>query len=85
MTLATIFALFGEDLRLAAFEKYADNFFFTLSFIAFIMFTVEIALSSYAKPDYIFKFYFWLDFVATVSLLPDIGWLVSCCPSLHKQ
>jgi hypothetical protein len=36
---------------------------------------VELIASSIAKPDYIFGFYFWLDLVATVSLIPDIGWI----------
>jgi len=32
-------------------------------------------LASLAKADYFLGFYFWLDFVATVSLITDIGWI----------
>lgn len=40
-----------------------------------IFFAIEIVVASIAKPDYFFGFYFWLDFVATVSLITDIGWI----------
>ena len=37
-----------------------------------VVFTVEIALTCYGKPDYFNSFYFWLDIVATVSIITDI-------------
>ena len=37
-----------------------------------VVFTVEIALTCYGKPDYLNSFYFWLDIVATVSIITDI-------------
>ena len=40
-----------------------------------IFFALEICLASIAKEGYFLGFYFWLDFVATVSLLTDIGWI----------
>ena len=44
--------------------------------IALVLFTIEIVFASIAKPkEYRFKFYFWLDILATVSLIPDIGWI----------
>jgi hypothetical protein len=38
-------------------------------------FLVEIVLASLAKEDYFLGFYFWLDLIATISLIFDIGWL----------
>jgi len=32
-------------------------------------------LSSLAIDGYLFGFYFWLDLIATVSLISDIGWI----------
>jgi hypothetical protein len=32
-------------------------------------------LASFAQKDYFLGFYFWLDFIATVSLITDIGWI----------
>ena len=38
-----------------------------------IFFTLEVILASIAKKDYFVGFYFWLDIIATLSLIPDIG------------
>lgn len=27
------------------------------------------------KPDYFLKFFFWLDLIATISMIFDIGWI----------
>jgi len=35
---------------------------------------LKLILASIAKEDYFLGFYFWLDLVATVSLIFDIGW-----------
>ena len=43
--------------------------------VAMFLFFVELTLNSIAKPDYFNSFYFWLDFVSTVSLITDIGWI----------
>lgn len=75
MTLVTIYALFGDDIRLLAFGKQSDNVFYTMTAVAMFLFFVELVLNSIAKPDYFNSFYFWLDFVSTVSLITDIGWI----------
>jgi hypothetical protein len=36
------------------------------------MFLLEFAILSWAKPDYGFSFFFWLDLLAAVSLLREI-------------
>jgi class 3 adenylate cyclase len=73
LTAATIYALFGEDLRSAAAEASQDKIFQGFTIVIFIVFTVEIGLTCYSKPDYVFKFYFWLDLVSTISLIADMG------------
>ena len=41
-----------------------------------LMFILEILISSFAKKEeYLFSFYFWLDFISTVSLILDISWV----------
>lgn len=41
-----------------------------------LAFILEIAMSSSAKGDeYLFSFYFWLDVIATMSLVFDISWV----------
>jgi hypothetical protein len=75
MTALTLYALFGDDIRLACTTVDADVAFWSLSAIALIFFCVELGSSCLAKGDYLFSFYFWLDFVSTISLLPDIGFI----------
>ena len=74
MTTVTLYALFGDDIRCLFFTKAADNVFYVLTIIAMSLFMLEVILSSIAKEDYFLSFYFWLDFIATVSLIFDIGW-----------
>jgi hypothetical protein len=75
MTVITIYALYGDDLRLAFFRKPSDDIFFGLSALALFLFTVEFVVYNMGKPEYPFSFYFYLDLLAAISLIPDIGWL----------
>ena len=74
MTLWTIFALFGDDIKSLATPKSADTTFSILTIIAMFFFALEIVLSCIFKPDYIFGFYFFLDVVSTLTMLMDITW-----------
>ena len=75
MTILTIYALFGDDLRLLAFAKSADETFYGISVVCLFFFLAEVIAASFAKENYWLGFFFWLDVVATVSLIPDIGWI----------
>mmetsp|Transcript_19219 Transcript_19219/g.58118 ORF Transcript_19219/g.58118 Transcript_19219/m.58118 type:complete len:859 (-) Transcript_19219:35-2611(-) len=52
MTTFTIYALFGDDIRIAFFDPGADDAFQVLTVIAFVLFAGEIVLSVYSKPGY---------------------------------
>jgi hypothetical protein len=40
-------------------------------------FTIEIIMASYGNPKiYWLSFFFWLDVVSTLSIIPDIGWIM---------
>ena len=41
--------------------------------MALFLFAFEVVISSIGKRDYFLGFYFWLDLVSTISLLPDTG------------
>lgn len=43
--------------------------------IAFVIFLLEILICSLVLDDYFLQFYFWLDILATLSLIPDIPWI----------
>lgn len=75
MTLLTIYALFGEDVRLCACPKSVDDIFFSLTAISLLFFMVEIVLMSIAREGYFMGFFFWLDLISTISLITDIGWI----------
>jgi hypothetical protein len=75
MTALTIYALFGDDIRLLLFTKPADWVFDLLTSFSMLAFVVEIIISSIAKKEYLFSFYFWLDVIATISLIFDISWV----------
>jgi hypothetical protein len=71
----TVYALFGDDVRLGAFDKKADPYFYAASLVALVLFLLEMILNWAADSDYRFGFYFLLDFIATLSLVPDIEWI----------
>ena len=75
MTIMTVYALFGDDLRLLVAEKQHDNGFYAMACVCLVLFTLEITLASIAKKNYFVGFYFWLDIISTLSLIPDIGWI----------
>lgn len=76
MTLITIYSLFGDDVRQLAFTKEADYVFYIITIICMFFFALEIVLSSISKEGYFLGFYFWLDLIATASLIFDIGWVM---------
>jgi hypothetical protein len=75
MTLITIYALFGDDVRTVAFKLNSDEVFYILTCVCMFFFLFEIIIASFSKPDYFLGFYFWLDLIATVSLIFDIGFI----------
>lgn len=75
VSLVTLWALFGDDIRLLVGNSQNDTTFYVLTLICFSIFTIEIILSCYAKSDYLNSFYFYLDVISTVTLLFDVGWI----------
>lgn len=75
MTLITIYALYFDDIRILFFPKSSDDIFFGITLIGMICFAMEIILASFAKDDYVFSFFFYLDIISTASMIPDCGWI----------
>lgn len=75
MSFLTVYVLFADDIRVAAFSATADDYFYSLATSCLCLFTLETALSFYSRPAYRFSFYFYLDCLSTLSLLADIGWV----------
>ena len=72
MAVTTIFALIGDDFRVWFTDKDKDMYFFTFVMISFGLFSLELLLKSCVVDDFKFSFFFWLDFIATISLLLDL-------------
>jgi hypothetical protein len=87
MTVATLFVLFGDWIRTLSFSPSADSTFSFLNNCAFFLFLAEIIMNSWAKSDfsmgcfhvrgYMFNFFFWLDLLCIVSMIPDLKWISS--------
>ena len=75
MTILTVYALYFDDVRMCLFPKWTDDIFFGITLFGMICFTLEILVASYAKEDYLYSFFFWLDIISTISMVPDCGWL----------
>ena len=75
MTGLTLYALFGDDIRVLTVYKSGDPYFWGGNIFCFLMFLIEICLACYAKPAYFNSFFFWLDLISTLSILTDIGWV----------
>lgn len=75
MTCLTIFVLWGDDIRLFLLPKVVDDYFYGLVSLAMIIFCCEFLANNVAKENYKGGFFFWLDMVATASLMFDIKWV----------
>ncbi len=77
LLLLTLIALFGDDVRLGFFSASSDLVFDCLMLFCLIMFSIEIILQFIGKEDYgLLSFYFWLDFIALISLIADIYFIM---------
>ena len=74
MTVITLYALFAEDIVMMTTSVDFDPYFFSGLVISFILFLLELLLQSCVVDDFKYSFFFWLDFVATFSLVIDIPW-----------
>ena len=71
-TILTLYALFGDDIRIATTRRQADWFFDLMTILCIALFTLEIIVCSIGKQDYYGSFFFYLDIISTASLFLDI-------------
>ena len=72
MTLITIYALIADDIKLLSCDVTADKNFTAVTIFSFFMFLIELIAASIGKPGYWLSFFFYLDFIATLSIISDI-------------
>jgi hypothetical protein len=56
--------------------KDEDLYFYIGFIVSFTLFTAEIVVNSIVVDEFKYSFFFWLDIIATLSLIPDIRWLI---------
>lgn len=77
MGAVTIFALFGDDLRFLLFPKAGDIYIEIALFLSLLAFAIEILANSCVVDDFKYSFFFWLDIIATASIVTDISFLTT--------
>ena len=75
MTIIAVYSLFFDDIRSLALDPKWDELCFGITTACMFLFSLEIVLASIAKDDYFLGFFFWLDVISTLSMIPDIGWI----------
>lgn len=86
MMILTFFVLFADDIRLLTAPKSVDDGFQIVNSVCLFFFIFELLLTTWAKTripsykpleidGYLFSFFFFLDLIAILSMLPDINWI----------
>jgi hypothetical protein len=75
MTLLTLIALFSNDIQAAWLPSSVDNPFDILGTLLLFFFSLEILLTCIVNREYINSFFYWLDIIATISLIQDISFI----------
>eukprot|EP00928_Gymnodinium_smaydae_P015553 TRINITY_DN15759_c0_g2_i1.p1 TRINITY_DN15759_c0_g2~~TRINITY_DN15759_c0_g2_i1.p1 ORF type:complete len:983 (+),score=251.25 TRINITY_DN15759_c0_g2_i1:313-3261(+) len=71
----TLYALFGDDTRMAATNKAMDVVFNIFTIFATVVFTIELVAACLGRDGYFLGFFFYLDFCSTFTLILDLTWV----------
>merc|ERR1719384_924464 len=74
---ATITSLLAADFTIAFLPKEVDISTDIILLIVFWFFFVELIVASIVRKGYFLSFWFWLDFIAMISMIPDLTLLLS--------
>ena len=77
MSTVTIYALFGDDIRFWFTTKPLDIWMDIALIFSLFAFSIEILVNSCVVDDFKYSFFFWLDIIATISIIPDIMILIN--------
>ena len=66
-----------DDIRLWATNKDADQLFFALMTASLLLFMIEIIVMTIVSDGFKYSFFFYLDIIATVSLIFDVPYLLN--------
>eukprot|EP01083_Nonionella_stella_P107723 312360_1 len=83
--LAVVIALFLTDFTRALLSKDLDYPVEILMVVVFFFLLSDLILQSLTYPKYLFSFFFWLDFVGTLTLLADMDLALSLVGSSYSD
>lgn len=66
-------------------NKSADNYFFAALTLSMVLFTIEIITTTVVIDDFKYSFFFYLDIIATLSLINDIPWILNLLVQIIGQ
>jgi hypothetical protein len=72
LSIISLWVLVADDLRFAVMPPRADPAMGWISIVCMCIFILEITMYSLASKSYLGSFFFWLDILATISLILDI-------------
>ena len=76
MTIVTFYALFMDDIRFLWIPKSADLTIDICTIICMSLYLIELFLGIIAVEKYFLSFYFWVDLISLLSMIPDISFLL---------
>jgi hypothetical protein len=76
------FSVINDDLRLCALSLKVDSSFYVINEFIFIFFFVEFVLLCICNSKFINTFYFWIDLVSIISLIPETHFIWTPIQSL---
>lgn len=71
-----IYKLLASDLKMLFLDKKYDYLSYGMSTFCLFVFAIEMLMQCWVVEGYIWKFFFWIDFVATITIILDIGWIM---------
>lgn len=77
MAVIALWVLFGDDIKVMTTGRWSDQGFAISYAFSLALFIVEIVVNSLVVDEYKFSFFFWLDVIAAMSLLPDIYFIIN--------
>jgi hypothetical protein len=76
MLVVTLFCLFGPDLKVCVLKNTYDDIFNSFFILGLLLFLFEFLILIWVKNGYFMSFYFWLDFLAILSMVLEVNWFM---------
>lgn len=76
MSVVTLYVLFIDDIRMLTMPKSADLGIDLTILFALLLYSIELILSVFVLQDYFLSFYFWVDLLSFLSMVPDMQFMM---------